>query len=316
MRNHTFLLTLTLAAWSANAGFGQPGPIDALDAARKQADYTPMPATPSDIVRAAQSNENWQRIAENGNVRVIVWVETPDFEWLRDKSIAATADTAPFEDAVLAAAIQQATDGVLADLPAGSYTITGRFKSVPFIALEVNAESLTVLEGSPSVLSIELDREVKATLDNTAEIVQADRVWQTGSTGGGWYVAIFDTGIRSTHEAFAGKNVVQWCFSNWGDCPNGADQDITSPNAAQHFAPPYYSDHGTHVAGIAAGDDPSGSTQQDGIAKGADIIAVQVFARTLCEGEPCVRSDASFYGRAMDHLYSVRHTYRVSPRST
>lgn len=312
MRELTLPLTLVLAAWSAGAGFGQMISGADLEAGRKRADYTPMPTPPSEVARGKQSDENWQKIAETGNVRVIVWVETPNLDLLRDKSIAATADTAAGDDADLADAIELAADGVLADLPNGSYTVIGRFKSVPFIALEVNAESLTILEGSPSVLSIEPDREIRMHLDNTAEIVQADQVWQTGSTGSGWYVAILDTGIRATHEAFAGKNVVQWCFSAMGQCPNGLGEDVTSPNAARHFESPYDSDHGTHVAGIAAGDDPSGTNQNDGIAKGADIIAVQVGYRTTCDDGPCVLSSPFYYGRAMDHLYSVRHLYRVA----
>jgi len=312
MKKYTLPLALTLAAWSVGAALGQDISIAELDAARKRADYTPMPAPPSETRRQQQSDENWQKIAEKGSVRVIVWVETPNLNALRDKSIWAAPDTAAMDDAELSDAIEQSADSVLADLPAGSFTITGRFKSVPFIALEVNAESLTILEGSPGVLSIELDREIRMQLNNTAEIVQADRVWETGSTGSGWYVAILDSGIRATHEAFASKNVVQWCFSGMGECPNGLGEDVTSPNAARHFESPYDEDHGTHVAGIAAGDDPSGTDQNDGIAKGADIIAVQVGFRATCNDGPCVLTYPSYYGRAMDHLYSVRHLYRVA----
>ena len=65
-------------------------------------------------------------------------------------------------------------------------------------------------------------------LDGTVNLVGAATAWSWGFTGSGWYVAILDTGIRSTHQFFAGKSIVEACFAKGadgvggaGDCPNG-----------------------------------------------------------------------------------------------
>ena len=87
------------------------------------------------------------------------------------------------------------------------------------------------------------------TLNNTISLIGADDVWASGYTGSGWYVAILDTGIRSTHEMFSGKTIVEACFSNDSDCPNSSTEMFGSGAAAHYYdyssASGY--DHGTHV---------------------------------------------------------------------
>ena len=73
-----------------------------------------------------------------------------------------------------------------------------------------------------------------------------------------------------------------------------------------------YCDHGTHVAGIAAGKGASYS----GVAKDADIIAVQVFSLfppSYCGGaSSCVLSYSSDQLSALEHIYDQRVNYSIA----
>ncbi len=78
--------------------------------------------------------------------------------------------------------------------------------------------------------------------------------------------------------------VAQACFSANSSCPNGGTTQV-GPGAG---VPCTYAvngcKHGTHVAGIAAGQGATFS----GVAKGANLIAIQVFSRftgTACAAE-------------------------------
>ena len=119
-------------------------------------------------------------------------------------------------------------------------------------------------------------------------------------TGADQYVAILDTGVKSDHEQFidesTGKSrvVYEHCYSSaaadhWVTTIKKNGKEISvyerispvcegttteaasgEPSGAKY---PSYFNHGTHVAGIAAG--------KDGVAPDAKIIAVQIFTEFL-----------------------------------
>ena len=71
--------------------------------------------------------------------------------------------------------------------------------------------------------------------------------------------------------------------------------------------------HGTHVAGIAAGK----GTTFSGVAKDANIIAIQVFSRfddpAQCGGSaPCVMSYTSDQILGLERVYALRNTYNIA----
>ncbi|NMC06925.1 MAG: S8 family serine peptidase [Candidatus Lokiarchaeota archaeon] len=84
--------------------------------------------------------------------------------------------------------------------------------------------------------------------------------WSAGINGSGQNIAIIDTGIRASHEAFAGKAI------NWTDVTSEASPvpiDLDGIEAG----------HGTMCASIVAGN----SSTYKGIAPGADITVVKMF---------------------------------------
>ena len=127
-------------------------------------------------------------------------------------------------------------------------------------------------------------------------MVGATKAWNLGYTGKGMTVAIIDTGIHSTHEAFSvnpenakmDKAYLQEVFNKYGSkMHSGTDADAVYYSAKMPFNWDYFdndaipnhtaSEHGTHVAGIAAGN--NGSTFK-GVAPDAQIVTMQVFTNT------------------------------------
>ncbi len=295
--------------------------------------------------------EKLQQIASSeGKVRVILKLEVPKIKEL-------TAESTSFctlepglksswgganADMALMDAIASAAYDILANLSGTDFHENHIYTTIPYMALEVSAEALVILNDLPQVLDIEEDKLMKliapvpgsigakgktnnsgtsdlsrTMLDNTVSVIGADKAWAMGFTGSGWYVAILDTGIRRTHKFFQGKTIVEACFSlgetGSGDCPNG-NKTMTGTGAAAHHPSTYDGyDHGTHVAGIAAGNNGT----LFGVAKDANIIAVQVFSRfsadePSCGGSPCVLCWHSDTIAGLDYIYQIRGKYSIA----
>ncbi|RVX44354.1 subtilisin family serine protease [Nonomuraea polychroma] len=176
-----------------------------------------------------------------------------------------------------------------------------------FVYRGTRAELEKIAEQS-DVVSIRKDKLNEPTLVQSIPLIGADKAHRQGFTGRGTAVAILDTGIDKDHPAFGGRIVAQACFSAADPvdgskplCPNGSQFQIgdgaadAETDACMTGAPqPQYGlcYHGTHVAGIAAGQATSGLAA-NGVAPQAKIIPVQVFSRfensPYCAGRPvCV----------------------------
>jgi len=275
-----------------------------LQKVRAQPGYVPLPAAPTEQERKLMIDVVRGKVTDQATTRVIVGFDMPDYARLRDLSIGQKNPTLSEEaDGRLAAAIQEFVDRELAGLPRDSYEALTTYRTVPAVLMKVDARALQALEASQKVQNISLDGELKLMLDDTVRQVQATDIWAQGFEASDWYVAIIDTGILATHEAFAGRDIVQACFSLLNQCPNGQAQDTTSPNAAQHYSGPCWDDHGTHVSGIAASNG-----QVDGVARGANIIAVRV---GTCHNDEWLITDGVL-DSAMEHVYSKRNIYNIA----
>lgn len=187
------------------------------------------------------------------------------------------------------AEIATTRSALVAALPEGGWRTTAEFKTIPFVALEVDDDALRALERSGFVAGIEEDRVHRPMLFQSDRIVEADQSWAEGFEGTGQTIAILDTGVDATQPFLRGRVVSEACFSMVPSCPNDSTEQIgVGAGAPCQFDTDC--DHGTHVAGIAAGHGKDVS----GMARGANIIAMQIFS-PFCAPEleaPCLPGSA------------------------
>ncbi len=265
---------------------------------------------------AAQANKlaRLQKLAvDKGSVRLIVGVRA---------GFAPEARLAEIEVAGQRQDISRAQTGVLHRLAAvrGQKKKADRFATIPFLALEVNPEELDLLVADSDVVSIAEDGLRATTLAESSPLIGASSAWSADYDGSGQTIAILDTGIDKTHPFLSGKVVTEACYSTNNDnssssslCPGGATASIADGSAVNCDVEMSSScDHGTHVAGIAAG---AGATFS-GIARGANLIAIQVFSRfesDYCGGtQPCILSWDSDQLKGLELVYQLRTTYNIA----
>ncbi len=219
------------------------------------------------------------------------------------------------------AAIQSSQSRILSNLDAAHISGVKRFQFVPAMALTVDATSLKQLASQPGVQSIALDQLAHLDLLESTVRMGATLAWAAGYTGNGQTVAILDTGVDRTHPFFGGRVVAEGCFSSTVAaqssttlCPNGQDSQTGVGAGVNCTTSIHGCDHGTHVAGIAAGH----NNTMSGVAPSANIIAVQVFSQfnsdSICGAgsSPCVLSFTSDQVRGLEYVYSLRNTYSIA----
>ncbi|TMR16722.1 hypothetical protein ETD86_24455 [Nonomuraea turkmeniaca] len=227
------------------------------------------------------------QITATGEHRAIVRVQQPT----QVKSAQATAEQ-----------VKQDRKNVSAEPPS---EVAGK---LDFFVYRGTRAELEKIAEQADVVSIRKDKLNEPTLVQSIPLIEADKAHRRGYTGSGTAVAILDTGIDKDHPAFGDRIVSQACFSASDPadgstplCPNGSQFQIgdgaadAETAACMTGAPqPQYGlcYHGTHVAGIAAGQATSGLAA-NGVAPKAEIIPVQVFSRfensPYCAGRPvCV----------------------------
>ena len=165
------------------------------------------------------------------------------------------------------------------------HRVLREFKTIPYVGLEVDHDALRLLDALPGLVTrVYESRAYEPTLAQSTFVIKAPDAWDAGWDGSGQVIAILDTGVDKSHPFLAGKVVSEACYdsSPFSNCPNGLSAD-TSSGAGVHcgFAPQCF--HGTYIAGIAAGNGPS----FDGIARGANLVAIRVFSLNFCGGSPC-----------------------------
>ncbi|MFF8381423.1 S8 family serine peptidase [Streptomyces sp. NPDC015661] len=196
------------------------------------------------------------------------------------------------------------------------------FETVPVVTLKVDRAGLDQLAAKPGVVSVTEDKAEPATLDQSIPLIGGDDAFAAGKTGTGQAIAVLDTGVETGHPFLKNRVVAEACFSPSDAesgvvslCPNGTDtQEGTGAanTAAGPCATMAACDHGTHVAGIAAGNG-TGITgaPKHGVAPGANIVAIQVFSQftteEFCGGiAPCVGSYQSAQLKGLEHVLKLK----------
>ena len=210
-------------------------------------------------------------------------------------------------------AIQSAGEGLRTELSGTGFQTLREYETVPYIALKLTPEALRAVQGSPRTTTLQEDVDVPVDLADSSPIVQAPTMWANNVTGGGKTIAVLDTGVDRFHPFLGGRVVEEACYSSGSDCPNGQKTQTGTDSGAPCT---YANDcrHGTHVAGIAAGQGLNSS----GVAPNANVMSVQVFHRatgTNCANageDPCTVSSLSDTMAAMERVYQLRNTHNFS----
>ncbi|HSD74502.1 MAG TPA: S8 family serine peptidase, partial [Steroidobacteraceae bacterium] len=199
-----------------------------------------------------------------------------------------------------------------------NHSVRREFRSLPYIVVEVDAAGLARLQQAiEDIAQIVEDPLVAPALASSIPQIEADIAHAQGYNGSGSVIAIVDTGVDNAHPFLAGKVIDEACFADReqptdpGSCPNGSNQQFGAGAAVPCAFTPATCQHGTHVAGIAAG---SGATP--GVAPSANLFALQVFHRsTQCsifEDIPCARAFSSDITAALEYVYERRALYNLA----
>lgn len=228
----------------------------------------------------------------------------------QDDSISA-ASVRAIGDTKLRAAMLDADRGEVFSLivPAGAgaalgrigFDIGDRIGSLPFFTANASREAMLQATRAGLSAGVSLNRVVpgmrpasvpdwmRPMLMNASELTGATRLHARGTAGQGTSIAVIDTGIHSSHPYFrddAGRSrvVAESCFVNLEvfstpdlPCPGG-QSSVIGPGAADIGSDMRFG-HGTHVAGVAAGNaaQAPGASGYTGIAPEANLVISRVF---------------------------------------
>lgn len=253
---------------------------------------TAVPAADLPAGKPEQFDSLAAQAARSGAVPVIVEFAlpaTPDQRQADTRGPRARMDAARVP-------IARAQDRVLRRLPRLGRDRARRFRYIPFVAMSADPQTLAALRAMPEVLSIHEDRISFPDLDSSRPAIGADLAHASGWTGAGWAVAILDTGVagaaagltrnllQDAAACFSGTSIeaaTSLCNSSLPRCRDSGGSEIPrsacGPNAAEYCGGPC--GHGSHVAGIAAGNGMYGTTPLIGVAPDAGIIPIQIFVQ-------------------------------------
>lgn len=198
-----------------------------------------------------------------------------------------------------------------------------RYERLPLMAIKVNASGLESLRQSDDVLDIQEDKVNRKSLAESVPFIGAPAAWASGYSGAGQTVAILDTGVDKSHPMIRGKVIAESCYSTNSSassavslCPGRATSSTVTDSA---LPCPSGCEHGTHVAGIVAGNSVTyGGQTFSGVAKDARIIAIQVFTEVNSEDEcgeedtPCYLAFDSDIISGLQRVLELRTTYTIS----
>ncbi|MFN7928433.1 MAG: S8 family serine peptidase [Blastocatellia bacterium] len=233
----------------------------------------PASAQPSEVQLRARVGQQLDRLMakakKDGSIRVIVHPRG-DFQL--------TPEMDQSQRNARQSRITTARDEMVTRVRSQAQGAIHTYEHAPFIVFEVDEFGLQMLKSLPEIERVEEDITFKPLLADSTPLIGATQAWNAGYTGKGQVIVIADTGVDKSHPFLSGKVVREMCFSSGAVtslslCPNGmptqdGNSSATPPSSSY---PGYF--HGTYTAGIAAGKGVNFS----GVAKDAQIIAIQVF---------------------------------------
>lgn len=254
-------------------------------------------------IKTSQDIDSLLAKYNKNSARIIVELNVPNY--VSETNLKSAQEKADQRNRIF-----EAQDSFINSLQNDNVQNIKKLKTAPYTAMTVDKATLEKLLASGSVKSIREDTLLKPSLAFSTPLIGADLVHLDGTTGTGRNVAILDTGVDSAHPFFGGRVVSEACFSSTvpafsaiSACPSGADIEIGPGSAAPCGVPGCF--HGTHVAGIAAGDGAS-----DGVARGSGIVAIQVFTEFfdsgICGAPSCALAFTSDIIAGLDHVLALK----------
>ena len=159
-------------------------------------------------------------------------------------------------------------------------------------------------------------------------------------TGDGETIAIIDTGVDAGHPFFGGRVVNEACFSENWNCPGPPDLPTCAalPSLGDNWVPagscpsiaafrsgaaqpctfaPISCEHGTHVAGIAAGSNGFfNGASFSGVAPGASIVSTNVYSdendpncAVPSESADCPKAHEGDMLAALEYVYDTKSSF-------
>ena len=225
-------------------------------------------------------------------------------EQIAARTTAVCEQTAALEAAI--AEVQARVADALADEVVMEFTYTMGTVGFSVTTVFGNLEALKAVEGVDSVyvapvfdVPVNGEESLNALTSNSSNMIGADVANATGYTGRGMRIAILDTGITVDHPSFAALPDEALVDPMTRDSVDKIWDQLNAGKMATKFNLSYYnskipfifnytsgdfnvsnsfagSDHGTHVAGIAAANRVEG-VDVVGMAPDAQLVVMQVF---------------------------------------
>ena len=163
-----------------------------------------------------------------------------------------------------------------------------RLAGIEAVVAEVPDVALAELAEAPIVENISTDRRLHGTLERTGLSIGARWVTETlGIDGAGIGVAIIDSGVARAHDDLGANRVVQFV-------------DFVDFQSQPHDG---YG-HGTHVAGIVAGNGYDSGGARRGVAPGAHLIVLRALD---AQGDGFISNAIA----AIDYAIEQRAVYNI-----
>ena len=221
-----------------------------------------------------------EKAEEEGIVRVIIKINT-DFQ--AEGLLSNAQETSSQRDQ-----ISNSQQLILGELSSEGLERVKTFETIPYMALDIDQDNLQALIESENVAGIWENKPMPLSLDVSVPQIHADKSREAGFDGSGWAIAVLDSGVQSDHVFLQDKVIKEACFSSNvmgvdennnpiemsnSSCTGGVETLMGEGSAQNCPVSVNYCDHGTIMAGIAAGKSDFGLY---GVSPEAEIISIKV----------------------------------------
>ena len=243
------------------------------------------------------------RTRSEERVGVIVGLRTPD---------GFAASVGSFEEAqTRSPLIARAQQALSVRMSGHDLSGVRRFRFIPYVAMEIDQAGLEALAADPEVVTIEEDLALEPQLAGSTSLIGAPWAWSRGFAGSGQAIAVLDTGVDKRHPFLSGKVVSEACYSGAGGaalsfCPGGA-RESTAPGSGTPCSATGCG-HGTEVAGIATGR----GSNVSGVAREAQVIAIQVFSRCFIGSDECALTNDSDWVAGLERVLELSADFDIA----